>query len=142
MWQMNSIMYSKEVMRSEDNKTKVITGLRGRSLGKWPLFIIPNRAHQSFSKHAGNPIFSAVVDLVVSNEMSTFEAKSIFGLVNTIDQNWHFSYTLHRLGERVSLHLYVMYGKITSFECFYILNQTWFWLQTWTFHYLPQGHQC
>ena len=70
---------------------------------QWHLFIIPNRAHQNSSKHAGNPTFSALVDLVVSNEMSSFEAKSMFVLVlNTIDQNWHFSNTLHRRGERVS----------------------------------------
>ena len=36
--------------------------------------------------------------------MSTFEAKSMFGLVNTTDQNWHLSHTLHWRGERVSSH--------------------------------------
>ena len=71
---------------------------------KWHLFIIPNRAHQNSSKHAGNPTFSALVELVVSNKMSTFEAKSMFGLVNTIDQNWHLSHTLHWRGERVPPH--------------------------------------
>ena len=50
---------------------------------QWHLFIIPNRAHQNFSKHAGNSTFSALVDLVVSNGMSTFEAKIVFGLVKS-----------------------------------------------------------
>ena len=40
------------------------------------IFIILNRAYLTFSKHAGDPMFSALVDLVVSycSEISKFEA--------------------------------------------------------------------
>ena len=48
---------------------------------QWHIFIIPNGAHLKFSKHAGDRIFSALVDFVVSSEISKLEAKSMFGLV-------------------------------------------------------------
>ena len=48
---------------------------------EWHVFIIPNTAHLKFFKRAGDPIVSALVDLVVSSEISKFEAKSMFSLV-------------------------------------------------------------
>ena len=46
------------------------------------VFMIPNRAHLKFSKYAGDPIISALIDHVVSSKISMFEAKSMFDLVN------------------------------------------------------------